>query len=93
MSVIRKNEVIVPFLSEPLKFIVGQDPMGMLNIGERTFTMLLPGLNSITDRIRSYSFYSWFFGWYAKEIRNENPKEQMRYLRREIGRASCRERV
>jgi len=42
----------------------------------------LPGLNSITDRIRYYSFYCWFFGWYAKTIGNENPREQRRYIRR-----------
>ena len=56
--------------------------MGMLNIGEQVFTMLLPGLNNITERIRYYSFYCWFFGWYAKEIGSKNPKELNKYIRR-----------
>lgn len=82
MAVLKKNEILAPFLSTKLSFITGQDPMGMLNIGEQVFTMILPGLNNITERIRYYSFYCWFFGWYAKEIGNENPKEQYKYIRR-----------
>jgi len=82
MTVIKKNQTIAPFLGAKLNFIPGQDPMGMLNIGEQIFSMLLSGLNNVTDRIRYYSFYCWFFGWYAKAIGSENPKEQRNYLRR-----------
>lgn len=82
MAVINKNQTIAPFLGAKLYFIPGQDPMGMLNIGEQVFIMLLPGLNGVTDRIRYYSFYCWFFGWYAKSIGSENPKEQRKYIRR-----------
>jgi hypothetical protein len=82
MAVIKKNQLIAPFLGAKLSFIPGQDPMGMLNIGEQIFSMLLPGLNNVTERIRYYSFYCWFFGWYAKHIGSENPKEQRSYLRR-----------
>jgi hypothetical protein len=82
MAVIAKNQILVPFLSSKLNYITGQDPMGMLNIGEQVFTMLLPGLNNVTDRIRYYSFYCWFFDWYAKDIGSENPKEQYKYVRR-----------
>ena len=82
MAVIKKNELIAPFLGAKLSFIPGQDPMGMLNIGEQIFSMLLPGLNNVTERIRYYSFYCWFFGWYAKYNGSENPKVQRNYLRR-----------
>ena len=82
MPVIKKNQTIAPFLGAKMNFIPGQDPMGMLNIGEQIFSMLLPGLNNVTERIRYYSFYCWFFGWYAKAIGSENPKEQRNYLRR-----------
>ena len=82
MAVITKNQILAPFLGAKLSFIPGQDPMGMLNIGEQIFSMLLPGLNNVTERIRYYSFYCWFFGWYAKSIGSENPKEQRNYLRR-----------
>lgn len=82
MTVIKKNQILVPFLSTKLKYIPGQDPMGMLNIGEQVFSMLLPGLNNVTGRIRYYSFYCWFMEWYAKDIGSENPKVFYKYLRR-----------
>ena len=82
MTVIKKNQLIAPFLGAKLSFIPGQDPMGMLNIGEQIFSMLLPGLNNVTERIRYYSFYCWFFGWYSKHNGSENPKVQRNYLRR-----------
>ena len=82
MAVITKNQLLAPFLSTKLNYITGQDPMGMLNIGEQVFTMLLPGLNNITERIRYYSFYCWFFGWYAKDNGSKNPKELNKYIRR-----------
>lgn len=82
MAVISKNQILAPFLSTKLNYITGQDPMGMLNIGEQVFTMLLPGLNNVTERIRYYSFYCWFFGWYAKDIGNEDPKVLYKYVRR-----------
>ena len=82
MAVLSKNQSLAPFLGSKLTFITGQDPMGMLNIGEQVFTMVLPGLNVVTNRIRYYSFYCWFFGWYAKDIRDENPKEHHKYIRR-----------
>lgn len=82
MAVIEKNQILAPFLSTKLSYITGQDPMGMLNIGDQVFSMLLPGLTSVTDRIRYYSFYCWLFDWYAKEIGSENPKELYKYVRR-----------
>ena len=82
MAVIAKNEILAPFLSARLNYITGQDPMGMLNIGEQVFSMLLPGLTSVTERIRYYSFYCWLFDWYAREIGSENPDELYKYVRR-----------
>ena len=82
MAVIKKNQLIAPFLGAKLTFIPGQDPMGMLNIGEQIFSMLLPGLNNVTERIRYYSFYCWFFKKKKKNNGSENPKVQRNYLRR-----------
>ena len=56
--------------------------MGMLNVGEQVFSMILPGLNNVTERIRYYSFYCWFFGTYAKWNGSEDPKEQRKFIRR-----------
>lgn len=77
-----KQKVFAPFLGEPLVHIVGQDPLGLLNTGGKTFDLLLPGLNNVTDRIRYYSFYCWFFHCYAKYISKPSKKEQFDHLRR-----------
>ncbi|TXI68876.1 MAG: hypothetical protein E6Q46_00455 [Flavobacterium sp.] len=77
-----KNKIAAPFLGEPLIHIVGQDPLGLLNTGGKTFDLVLPGLNNVTDRIRYYSFYCWFFYCYAKHIGKPSKKEQFNYLRR-----------
>ena len=77
-----KNKIAAPFLGEPLIHIVGQDPLGLLNTGGKTFDLILPGLNNVTDRIRYYSFYCWFFHSYAKYISKPSKKEQFDHLRR-----------
>ena len=77
-----KNKIAAPFLGEPLVHIVGQDPLGLLNTGGKTFDLVLPGLNNVTDRIRYYSFYCWFFHCYAKYISKPSKKEQFDHLRR-----------
>lgn len=63
-----KNKIAAPFLGEPLVHIVGQDSLGLLNTGGKTFDLILPGLNNVTERIRYYSFHCWFFHCYAKFI-------------------------
>jgi len=82
MAVIQKNEVLIPFLGSRLAFITGLDPMGSTNIGEAIYSRALPGLTSVTDRIRYYSFYCWFFDKYASEVGDPNPKEQRKLIRR-----------
>ena len=82
MALINKNEILIPFFGSPLAFIPGQDPMGMLNVADRTFQMLLPGLNNVTERIRYYSFYCWFFDVYARINGSTNPAEQQKFIRR-----------
>lgn len=77
-----KDRIAAPFLGEPLVYIVGQDPLGLLNTGGKTFDLVLPGLNNVTDRIRYYSFYCWFFHSYAKYISKPSKKDQFDRLRR-----------
>jgi len=77
-----RKKIYAPFLGEPLVHIVGQDPLGLLNTGNRTFDLLLPGLNNVTDRIRYYSFYCWFFHIYARHIGKPAKKDQFDHLRR-----------
>ncbi|MGV8963797.1 MAG: hypothetical protein ACOH2V_10530 [Candidatus Saccharimonadaceae bacterium] len=77
-----QGKILAPFLASPLEFIPGQDPLGLINVGERTYDKLLPGLNNVTERIRFYCFYCWFFDVYALQIGIVSKKEQFKYLRR-----------
>lgn len=81
-KVIKNNQSLVPFFGERLSFIKGLDPLGLQNTSDATFSMLLPGLNNVTDRIRYYSFYCWLLDQYSKQNGNTNPKNQQQFIRR-----------
>lgn len=81
-KVIQNNESIVPFFGDRISFIRGLDPLGLQNSSDATFSQLLPGLNNVTGRIRYYSFYSWLFDVYSKEIGSTNPEDQKQFIRR-----------
>lgn len=76
------KQVKAPFLGKPHYSISGLDQLGLNLTSERIFDLILPGLNNVTQRIRYYSFYCWFFDWYASEIGNTSAKIQNTYLRR-----------
>ncbi|MET7029804.1 hypothetical protein [Sediminicola luteus] len=76
------NQVKAPFLGKPHYPISGLDQLGLNLTSERIFDLLLPGLNNVTQRIRYYSFYCWFFDWYSTTIRNTSRSKQNNYLRR-----------
>ena len=71
-----------PFLGKPHYPISGLDQLGLNLTSERIFDLLLPGLNNVTQRIRYYSFYCWFFDWYSQTIRTTSKSKQNKYLRR-----------
>jgi len=81
-KVIRNNQRLVPFFGERLSFIRGLDPLGLQNTSDSTFSMLLPGLNNVTGRIRYYSFYCWLLDEYSKRNGSTNPEEQKGFIRR-----------
>jgi len=70
------------FFGERLSFVRGLDPLGLQNTSDSTFSILLPGLNNVTGRIRYYSFYSWLLDSYSKESGSTNPKDQRQFIRR-----------
>ena len=76
------NQVKAPFLGKPHYPISGLDQLGLNLTSERIFDLLLPGINNVTQRVRYYSFYCWFFDWYATTIRNTSRSKQNNYLRR-----------
>ncbi len=81
LKVIKNNETIVPFFSERMNFIRGLDPLGLQNTSDSTFSILLPGLNNVTGRIRYYSFYCWLLDEYSKRVGSTNPNEQKKFIR------------
>jgi hypothetical protein len=81
-KVIRNNQSLVPFFGERLSFIRGLDPLGLQNTSDSTFSMLLPGLNNVTGRLRYYSFYSWLLDEYSKQNGSTNPDDQKKFIRR-----------
>lgn len=78
-NVLRDSKSFAPFLSKKLTFVRGLDPLGLSNTSDATFSMLLPGLNNVTGRIRYYSFYCWLLSQYeALELK----KEQRFFIRK-----------
>lgn len=80
-KVLQANQSYVPFLGERMSFVRGLDPLGLQNTSNATFTLLMPGLNNITDRVRYYSFYSWLLDEYSQRSGNTDPKEQQKFIR------------
>lgn len=81
-KVIKNNQSLVPFFGERLNFIKGLDPLGLQNSSDATFSMLLPGLNNVTGRLRYYSFYCWLLDEYSKRSGSTDPKDQQQFIRR-----------
>lgn len=81
-KVIRNNQSITPFFGERLSFIRGLDPLGLQNTSDTTFTLLMPGLNNVTGRIRYYSFYSWLLDQYSKINGSTDPAIQKTFIRK-----------
>jgi len=86
---IKSNEVWSPFWGERGSIITGLDQLGLQDIPEATFQLMLPGLNSVTGRIRYYAFYCWMLdiyskgvgGAYASDGASTDPALQRRFLR------------
>ena len=50
---------VAPFMGDAISPSAGLNPLGYRTPSERLFTMLLPGMNVVSLRIRYYSFYCW----------------------------------
>lgn len=64
-----------------MAFIRGLDPLGLQNTSNATYSLLLPGLNNVTGRIRYYSFYCWLLDEYSQRIGSTDPADQRRFIR------------
>lgn len=81
-KVIKSNQSITPFFGERMSFIRGLDPLGLQNTSDTTYTLLMPGLNNVTGRIRYYSFYSWLLDQYSKINGSTDPAIQKTFIRK-----------
>jgi hypothetical protein len=65
-----------------MNFVRGLDPLGLQNTTEATYTLLLPGLNNVSRKIRYYAFYCWLLDAYGRSDGSLDPGDQHRYIRR-----------
>lgn len=63
------DDSLVPFWGKSHTLVKGLDQLGMQNTSIATYSVLLPGLTNLTNRIRYYGFYCWLLNFYANEIR------------------------
>ncbi|NBB19078.1 hypothetical protein GVN20_06910 [Runella sp. CRIBMP] len=82
MSVIRRSQSLYPFWGAGIKTITGLDPLSMQTTSEATYSMLLPGISNLTNRIRYYGFYCWLLKLYFDKETHGNSIEQFRFIRR-----------
>jgi len=59
----------------------GLDPLGMMRPSEQVYQPLLSGVSTVTNRLRYYSFLTWFLYFYASEYSDKNIKTFREVLR------------
>lgn len=59
----------------------GLDPLGMARPSELIYQRLLPGISTITVRLRYYSFLPWVLHCYASEEHDPDPETFFKYQR------------
>lgn len=83
MPILSKNNTWkAPFFGKSNDYTMGRDPLGLQTTSQATYSVLLPGLTNLTNRIRYYGFYCWLLELYAKKVGNTNYKEQYKFIRR-----------
>lgn len=57
----------------------GRDPLAMLSAVEYAYQTLLPGLNTVTERLRYYAFHCWWIADYAGDTEDAPTKSAADY--------------
>lgn len=60
----------------------GLDPLGMQRPIELVYQALLPGISTITLRLRYYSFFAWLLEAYARSSQTTNNVDDFRFFQR-----------
>lgn len=79
---LKKKKSILPFFGERMNIIGGLDALRHQNTSDKTYRLLLPGLNNVTSRMRYYSFYCWLLDYYSEESGSTDPKGYRRFIRK-----------
>ena len=66
----------------PPKTAGGQDHLAVRAISEAMYAELVPGITNVTERVRCYSFYTWFTWWFSKHSKKKGTEEFVRAFRR-----------
>lgn len=82
MAVLQKGNVVYPFWGDTVNLITGLDPLGLQVTSEATFSVLLPGVSNLTNRLRYFGFYCWLLDLYFKSEKKVSQYEQNRFIRR-----------
>lgn len=82
MVIANSNTHIAPYWGEEPSLVSGLNQLGIRNVSEQLFTLLLPGLNNVSIRIRYYSFYCWIIRQFYEGRQEILDKEFSRFIRR-----------
>lgn len=66
----------------PPKAAGGQDHLAVRAVSEAMYAELVPGITNVTERVRCYSFYTWFTWWFSKHSKKNDTGEFVRLFRR-----------
>jgi len=63
-------------------FSAGRDPLGFQAASVRLYTVLVPGLTNVTNRLRYYSFYCWVIWQFEKTHHTTKEDKWVEFIRR-----------
>jgi len=82
MTHLNKGRYIGPFWGSSNNYSTGRDPLGLQSTSQAAYSILLPGLTNLTNRLRYYGFYCWLLDEYDSRINKQNYKKQNQFIRR-----------
>ena len=82
MVIAGKTTHIAPYWGCDHNIQSGLNQLGIRNISEQLFSILLPGLNNVSLRIRYYSFYCWIISKFYDGKDNADTKEFYSFIRK-----------
>ena len=77
MALLKNNEFKTNVWNLKNYFITDLDPLVLQITSKPSYIHLLSGITNLTNRIRYYGFYCWLLEYYAKHIRETEPKNNM----------------